>query len=89
MLHYLRTGHWSCAERSMSCPTVTLMQITNTILQEIDAHGAKTTSCPAAGPVDVADNPVKTHVHRVESEQTSVLFVVVEAFVVGGVHLHL
>lgn len=59
------------------------MQILDGFLEEVDAHGAKTLTCAVLGP----NNPVQTHVHRVEREQTLVLFVVVETFVVCGIHL--
>ena len=67
------------------------VQISNGGLQKVDTHGAQTSACATATriPVDVVDNPIQTHVHRVEGEEAFVLFVVVEAFVVGGVHLHL
>ena len=67
------------------------MQISDCFPQKVDTHGAQTSACAthARRPVDVVDNPIQTHVHRVEDEETAVFFVVVEAFVVGGVHLHL
>ena len=66
------------------------MQISDGVLEKVDTHGAQTSACATATsrPGDVVDNPIPTHVHRVEGEETFVLFVVVEAFVVGGVHLH-
>ena len=66
------------------------MKIFDGFLQKVDTHGAETLAFATGTrrPLDVADNPIQTQVHRVEGEKTVVCFVVVEAFVVGGVHLH-
>ena len=67
------------------------VQIFDSFLEKVDTHGAQTLACAprASRPGNAFDNPIQTHVHRVEGEETFVLFVVVVAFVVGGVHLHL
>ena len=60
------------------------------VLQKVDTHGTQTLACAIASrPGNAIYNPIQTHVHRVEEEETAVFFVVAEAFVVGGVHLHL
>ena len=66
------------------------MQVSDGILQKVDTHGAQTSACASATrrPVEVGDNPIQAHVHRVEGEETCFLSVVVVAFVVGDVHLH-
>ena len=66
------------------------VQISDGFPQKVDTHGAETSACATETrrPVDVVDDPIQTHVHRVEGEETAVWFVVVEAFVVGDVHLH-
>ena len=65
------------------------MQISDGVLQKVDTHGAQTSASATATriPVNAFDNPIQTHVHRIVGEETFVLFVVVEAFVVGDVHL--
>ena len=55
-----------------------------------DTHGAETSACATGTrrPVGVFDNTIHTQVRRAEIKETAVFFVVVEAFVVGDVHLH-
>ena len=67
-----------------------LVQIADGFCQKGDTHGAKTSACATGHrrSFGVFHNPIQTHVHRVEGEETAVFFVVVEAFVVGDVHLH-
>ena len=65
------------------------VQIFDGVLQKVDTHVAQTSACATTVPVNAFDNPIHTNIHRVEGEEIFVLFVVVVAFVVGGVHLHL
>ena len=67
-----------------------LVQIADGFCQKGDTHGAETSAC-ATGirkPVDVFDNPIQTQERLEEMKETGVIFIVVEAFVVGDVHLH-
>ena len=53
-------------------------------------HGAETSAC-AIGIrllVGVVDNTIQTQVRRAEMKEPAAFFVVVEVFIVGGVHLH-
>ena len=68
---------------------INVVQIADGFIHKGDTHGAQTSACATGNrrPVDVVDDPIQTHVHRVEGEETAVFFVVVEAFVVGDEHL--
>ena len=64
-----------------------VVQILDGVLEELDADGAQTPANATSSSTITLNNPVQTHVHRVEREEADVFLVVIDVLVVSRVHL--